>query len=118
MSKRGVIFVNAGVFHSGFLVGGSQFDYEPFDRSHPNAAELTQWRDRLYAVCDAHHVTPAAASVQFSISHPGISTVALNCDHAGRVAENLEAARAPIADAFWKELKVKGVISAAYPFVG
>ena len=118
LSKRGVMFINAGVFHSGFLVGGPYFNYRQLDPSHPDTKRLAAWRDKLYSICQTHGVTPAAASVQFSVSHPGINSVALNCDHARRVAENLEAARAPIADEFWEELKSEGVISPAYPYVG
>lgn len=115
LAAQGVLLINAGVFHSGFLVGGDYFDYRPLSQSDPQARSHFQWRAQYNELCQRHGVTPAAAAVQFAISSPGVQTVALNCDQAVRVAENLTVVQAEIPPRFWQAMKDQGLIDAAYP---
>ena len=117
MGRSGVTIINAGVFHSGFLVGGLYFDYQPAEDNTAEPIDLFAWRRRFFQLCEKHDVTSAQACVQFAMSVPGISTVALNCDNAKRVAENLTAVEKPIPTEFWRELRDEGIIAADYPFL-
>ena len=117
IGRNGVTIINAGVFHSGFLVGGPYFDYQPAETNTTEPVDLFAWRQQLYQLCEKHDVRPAQACVQFATSAAGISTVALNCDNAQRVAENLTAVEKPIPSEFWRELRVEGIIAADYPFL-
>lgn len=118
MSARGTVLINAGVFHSGYLVGGELFDYRPVDGQGSDEQRLLTWRKRFTEICGQHDVTPAAASIQFALSPPGVSTVALNCDSADRVEENLAAVRAEVPRRFWEQLKQEELISTSYPYLG
>lgn len=114
MAARGVTLINAGVFHSGFLVGGAYFDYQQVDPDEPKVGDLIEWRRRFHHVCQDFDVSPAAASVQFALSAKGVDTVALNCDSAARVSENVAAVNVSIPETFWQALKDESIISHDY----
>lgn len=117
MGRDGVCIINAGVFHSGFLVGGPYFDYKPGETNTTEPIDLFAWRQQFYDLCEKHDVTPAQACVQFATSASGISTVALNCDNAGRVVENLSAVEKSIPVEFWRALRDEGIIAADFPYL-
>lgn len=118
MASRGVLIVNAGVMHSGFLAGGSYFDYAPASRSNEELRQVFEWRDRFFELCEAFGVIPAAASVRFATSPPAIATVSLNCDTPSRVSENLAAVSTEIDSGFWDALKAERLIAEDFPYLG
>ncbi len=91
LADRGITVINAGVFHSGFLVGSDYFDYRKLQRSDPGSDPLFRWREEFFSVCDEYHVAPAAACIQFALMVPGVSSIALHSSTTAMVKENLEA---------------------------
>ncbi|TAL05023.1 MAG: aldo/keto reductase [Verrucomicrobia bacterium] len=118
LNQRGVFIINSAVFHAGFLTGGKFFDYRVLSPDNKDDAPLFVWREKFFALCQKHDVAPAAACVQFSMSAPGIFSVALNTGNPKRIAENAAMATTRLPDAFWRELKSAGLISAGYPYLG
>jgi D-threo-aldose 1-dehydrogenase len=116
LRERGVGIVNSAVFNAGFLTGGEFFDYR---RPDPVADRgLFAWRERFLALCAHHDVSPSAACVQFALSPPGISAVALNTSRAERVADNVALVEAEVPPRFWTALKDAGLVSRGYPYLG
>jgi D-threo-aldose 1-dehydrogenase len=110
LADRDVRVINSAVFNSGFLVGSDYFDYRPMRRGDPMADGLYRWRDEFFATCDEFNVTPAAACIQFALSVPGVSSIALQSSDPDRVKENLEMAALQLPEEFWRALKERRLI--------
>jgi D-threo-aldose 1-dehydrogenase len=115
LHARGTYIINSAVFHAGFLTGGKFFDYRLVSRDNPADASLFAWRDRFFALCTRHGVVPASACVQFGMSAPGVTSVALNTGNPARIADNVALSMARLPAAFWADMKAQGLISASYP---
>lgn len=111
LHAKGVVIVNSAVFHSGFLVGGSFYDYKPVDGSDPSHARLVAWRDAFQQVCRDSGVSPAHACVAFSFLVPGVRSVALNTTRVEAVAENVHMTETPLPTSFWERLVSRGLLS-------
>jgi len=104
--------INSAVFNAGFLVGGPYFDYQVIsEQTHP---EVFDWRRRFLAACDRHKVQPAHACCQFSLSPPGVKSLALNTSKPEHVPRNVEYVTRPLPQAFWADLKTDGLLSSDY----
>jgi D-threo-aldose 1-dehydrogenase len=111
LDKKGIKVINSAVFHSGFLVGGSYYDYKLVPHNTTFGDSLYRWREEFFMVCDTYGINPATACVQFALHVPGVSCVALNNTHVARVKENIQMAEATIPDKFWETLKAKRLIT-------
>ena len=110
--------INSAVFHSGFLTGGKYFDYKIISLEDNSEKHLFEWRDKFFNLCQRYNVSPAAACVQFGMSHPAVQSIALNTSKPERIKDNVAMASVEIPEAFWRELKSEGLISEHYPYVG
>ncbi|MEI6947367.1 aldo/keto reductase [Paraflavisolibacter sp. H34] len=117
LDRKGVVVINAAVFHSGFLVGGSFYDYKPVVPDTPGGRELFQWRADFFQLCSSYGIKPAEACVQFAYKVPGVKSIALNTSRPKRVRENVQLTAAKIPREFWYEMKAKGLIHKGYPYV-
>lgn len=118
LSGRGVGVINSAVFHSGFLTGGSFFDYRRVDSTSDSDKSLFSWRDSFNSICSSFKVKPAEACVAFGMSPPGVISTALNTSKPERVKQNVELVLAKVPAAFWLAMKEKGLIREDYPYVG
>jgi D-threo-aldose 1-dehydrogenase len=62
-------------------------------------------------------VLPGDACIHFSLSHPAMVSMALNTSKPEKMNRNVEILQREIPDAFWKEMKSKGLIDPEYNFV-
>ncbi|NEU12878.1 aldo/keto reductase [Methylobacterium sp. BTF04] len=108
-ARRGVGIVVAGVFNSGILAGGNQFNYG--DASPEIVARV----DRLRAVCAAENVPLQAAALQFPLAHPATLAVVSGARTAEQVRANVAWFEEPIPSGFWNRLKASGLISEDAP---
>jgi D-threo-aldose 1-dehydrogenase len=115
LEARSVGVINSAVFHAGFLTGGRHFDYRVPSREDPADAPLFAWRERFFALCREHNVSPAAACVRFGFAAPAVRAVALNTARPERVAENASLAQATVPPAFWGALQEQGLIRPDFP---
>ena len=118
LNRRGVAIINSAVFNAGFLTGGDYFNYRKLDPRAAADRPIFEWREKFFALCRRHEVSPANACVRFGLSPPGVVSVALNTSRPERIRDNVAAVRAVIPSEFWKALKAAGLIAAEYPYVG
>ena len=117
MKSRGVVVINSAVFHSGFLVGGNYYDYRAVTPDNPSDKMLLQWRDNFFGLCSRFNIRPAEACVQFALSVPGITSIALNTSDKNKVKQNVALANVAIPTGFWQAMKATGLISKEYPYL-
>jgi len=110
LAERGVTVINSAVFNSGFLAGSDFFDYRRLFRGDPATDPLFRWREELFAVCAEFNVPPAAASIQFALRVPGVSSIALHSSNPDQVKENLVLAERRLPAEFWEALRERELI--------
>jgi D-threo-aldose 1-dehydrogenase len=106
-----VTIINSAVFNGGFLTGGDYYNYQLIDAESTEGKALYQWREAFYSVCKSYNLETAAVCVQFGMSAPGVSSVALNTSNPNRVAHNLSMINTKIPSAFWEELYQQQLIT-------
>ncbi len=118
MRAKGVVVINSAVFHGGFLTGKDFYNYREISREDSEGAKLYEWRDKFWSLCEQFEVTAAEASVEFSVSPPGIVSVALNNSRVKWVDVNAKLATVNLDNAFWVAAKEQGLIREDYPYLG
>lgn len=114
MERKGVPIINSAVFHSGFLIGGSHYDYKLVDENFSGASELLKWREDFFATCLKFDITPAAACVAYALNVPGVKSVALSTTNPMRVKDNINMAHTVIPKGFWARMVEKGLLDNAF----
>lgn len=103
--EKGGGLVIGSVFNSGALLGGEHFDY------HEITPEIKERVDRFKDVAHNHNVKLKDAAIQFSAAHPAVKAVVTGSTRPDRIKEDLQAMKANIPAAFWKELIEKSLVS-------
>jgi len=103
--------INAAVFQGGFLVGGEHFNYRHISPNTKENIALLSWRESFFDVCQSFAISPSHACIQFGLSVPGVSSVALSTADQDKVDENFKATNKPISPKFWDEMKNRKLIS-------
>lgn len=111
LRAKQVGIINAAVFQGGFLVGGDHFNYLPIRPDTPENVALLNWRKSFFDVCQSFEIAPSHACIQFGLSVPGVSSVALSTVDQNNVMENFRATRERIFPKFWEEMKDRKLIS-------
>lgn len=110
LENQGITIINSAVFHSGFLTGGSYFDYKLILPDTVLNKTIYRWRDYFFKICRNHGIKPAEACVQFALLAPGVKSIALSTTNPVRVKENLNMADKKIGKEFWEELIREGLV--------
>jgi len=110
LESQGIKIINSAIFHSGFLTGGSYFDYKLILPDTVLNKTIYSWRDYFFKICRNHGVKPAEACVQFALLAPGVKSIALSTTNPERVKENLNLADKKIDKEFWKDLIREGLV--------
>ena len=114
MGKRGVPIINSAVFHSGFLIGGTHYDYKLVDENFEGHADLLKWREDFFATCKEFNITPAEACVAYAINVPGVKSVALSTTNPLRVKDNVNMAHTVIPKEFWAKMIERGLLDSFF----
>jgi D-threo-aldose 1-dehydrogenase len=114
MERKGVPIINSAVFHSGFLIGGSHYDYKLVDENFPGSSDLLKWREDFFATCREFDITPAAACVAYALNVPGVKSVALSTTNPKRVKDNINMAHTIIPKDFWARMIEKGLLDNSF----
>lgn len=117
LAARDIAIVNAGVFQSGFLVGGSCLDGRVVSAVDPADRGLFAWRKAFVALCQGHGISPAHACIQFALSAPGVVAVAINSSQPDRVVQNCESVSTKVPPKFWDSMKEEGLLDERYPYL-
>lgn len=110
LRKDQVGIINAAVFQSGFLVGEDYFDYRVINPEKPSDLYKIRWRKQFFEVNELHNITPDHACIQFALSVPGVSSVALSANRPELVQRNILASNNKIPDDYWKALMDRELI--------
>jgi D-threo-aldose 1-dehydrogenase len=111
LSERKIPIVLAGIFQGGFLVGGPKLDNGTLDPSDPRDARHLAWRKSFVALCQGHGISPAHACIQFALSAPGVTAVAIDTTRPEHVAENVQSVLTTVPAAFWESMSEEGLLS-------
>ena len=98
-ARRGVSVLAGGVFNSGFLAGGTHYDYRPADALKVAA------RESLWAICRRHHVELAAAAMQFTAAHPAVTSIVVGARSAPEIEAILRWSQTEIPAQLWSDLR-------------
>ena len=115
--KHGTTIINSAVFNAGFLTGGNYFDYRLVDRNEAEYIPLFAWRESFFSLCEEYSVTPSHVCIQFGMSHPAVSALALNTSNPEHVKKNVEYVSNSVPGDLFNAMKKKGLIDIDYPFV-
>ena len=118
LHQRNIAIINSAVFNAGFLTGGEFFNYVRLDADNPADRGKFEWRERFFALCEAHQQIPAEVCIQFGKSHPGITALALSTSKPARVKQNVDAMSAETPLSFWRALKAEGLLWEDHPHIG
>lgn len=99
---------NTGILATGEIEGARYF-YKP---ASPQILERTR---RIRMCCARHHVSLAAAALQFPLHHPAVASVVVGHERPSEVERNVALLRSPIPLALWAELKNEGLLPAHAP---
>lgn len=116
IAQRRIAVIAAGVFHGGFLVGGTRFDNRAVGNEAPDDVSLHHWRKAFTSLCHGHGVRPAEACVQFALRGPGVAAVSLSTSRVERVAENLKSTVRNVPVALWESMKEEGLLEDDFRF--
>lgn len=108
-AARGAHVVLGGPFNSGFLAGGSHYDYLPAKE------EQIQKRERLRQIAANHGVDLAAAALQFGVAHPVVAATIPGASSPEHLKRNATLMHIEIAPAFWEELRIEGMVAQEAP---
>jgi D-threo-aldose 1-dehydrogenase len=115
LDRKGIAIINSAVFNAGFLIGSDIYNYKQMDRAAN--ADLYQWRDSFFKLCDKYSIKPAEACVAFGLHAPGVKSIALNTTNAARIKGNVDMAHVIIPVGFWEEMKAEGLINNNYAYL-
>lgn len=103
-ARRGVGVLAGGVFNSGFLAGGTTYDY------HPASEELVKRRDHLSVLCHRYGVRLAAVALQFSAAHPAIASLVVGARSVEETEAIMKWKRVVVPEDLWNSLRTDELI--------
>ncbi len=117
LHNKNISIVNSAVFHAGFLIGGSFFDYRLIKPDSEENKRIFAWRERFFELCNRHDISPSLACVNFATTAPGVVSIALNTSKPGYIKKNVDSVVTQVPAAFWADMKQEGLIAAEYPYL-
>jgi D-threo-aldose 1-dehydrogenase len=108
-ARKGVAVLAGGVFNSGFLAGGSRYDYRVADSRRVAA------RQALLEICGRYSVALPAVALRFTSAHPAITSVVVGARSASEVAEICQWSQAEIPAQLWSDLRHANLIPTQAP---
>jgi len=110
--RRRVSVLAGGVFNSGFLAGGVNYNYKIADES------LIRRREQIKARCQEFEVTVPAAALQFAASHPAVTSVVVGARNAAEVKSLVASSGVDIPAELWDRMRADGLIPVDVPTPG
>lgn len=111
--EQSVSVLIAGPFNSGILatgpVPGAKYDYQDAP------VDIMEKASRISSICQRHDVALEAASLQFPLSHPSVTSVVPGAMTPHEVLANVSHMKATIPPELWSELKEEGLIAESAP---
>ncbi len=111
-ARQKVGVVVAGVFNSGILAGGRNFDYGQAP------ADIVERTRTLRDLCTRLEVPLQAAALQFPMAHPAVSSCVVGARNADQMRSNVAWFEQDIPAAFWSALASSGLLAPDAPIPG
>jgi D-threo-aldose 1-dehydrogenase len=108
-AAKGAEFVAGGPYSSGVLVGGKHFEYQEA------TAEMLEKVRKIHAIARQYNVDIKSAALQFPIANPLVAAVIPGASRPSRIAEDIQAINADVAEGFWEALRNQGFIAPNAP---
>jgi len=100
--QRGVAFVNGAPYGGGMLA--KEPDVQPKYAYRPASPDVVNAVRVMQSACAAHHVSLAAAALQFSLREPRVTSTVAGVSEAARIDQITELMSEPVPDELWAEL--------------
>jgi D-threo-aldose 1-dehydrogenase len=110
LHQKKIKVINSGIFNSGFLTGGSFYNYRPVDNRTVSGKTLLDWRETFFRICNQFGILPVEACFNFSFRFPGIGSIALNTTKPEKIVDNVALVQKKIPVEFWQEMLDQGLI--------
>ncbi|NKB68748.1 MAG: aldo/keto reductase [Candidatus Latescibacteria bacterium] len=114
--EKNIGIMAGGTYNSGILAKGAgpgaTYNYSEAP------AEIVDKARGLEAAAQRHQISLKAASSQFALAHPAVTTIIPGTRMPERVEENFNLISEPITAAFWADIKEQGLIQAEAPVPG
>lgn len=110
-AARGVAVVVGGPYNSGILATGSRGAAPHFNYAIASSRVVERVR-QIEDVCSCHDVNLPAAALQFCLAHPAVAGVVPGLANPREVAATGRFLDAYIPQAFWAELRERGLLTA------
>jgi D-threo-aldose 1-dehydrogenase len=108
-ARKCVSVLAGGVFNSGFLAGGTFYNYGPPVES------LVRRRERLTTICARYGVPLPAVALQFTAAHPAVTSVVVGARSVPEINAIAEWSSTVIPSALWNELREDALIPVDTP---
>lgn len=118
LADRGITVIEASPLATGDTPGGRGLGESPNIDSRSAHDSSMEWRQNFAALCMKHNVHPTSAYAQFSLMHPAVTSVIMNCAVPERVRSDIALTCAPVPTEFWDDAKASGLIVQEYGYVG
>jgi D-threo-aldose 1-dehydrogenase len=112
---RGIGILLGGIYNSGILAdphANAKFNYEDAPPALMARAHV------LDALCRKHGTDLKAAALQFCMAHPAVTVALMGARNAVEVTDNIAMSERMVPAAFWRELRVQGLVDARAPLPG
>jgi D-threo-aldose 1-dehydrogenase len=114
--QKGISIHLAGVFHSGILATGAVQNAKFIYRDAPD--DVCNRVSAIQNVASRYEVPLSAVALQFSWSHPAVTSLVVGMVTPEEVYDNLGAFNFPIPPELWSDLRSEGLISDVAPLPG
>ncbi len=114
--QHGSSVIIGAPFASGILatgaVAGARYGYRPASQAVLDSVA------RIERICDAHHVSLAAAALQFPLAHPVVAATIPGAETVDQVRANAASFREVIPAGFWRDLVEEDLLADGVPVPG
>lgn len=114
-NQYGASIILGGAYNSGILATGTRHGGEIHYNYAPAPPDVIARTQQIEDIAISHGVTLAAAALQFPLANPIVRSIIPGIGNAKRVSETVALFKEPIPAAFWSDLKMAELITAASP---
>ena len=113
LSELNIAVFAAGIFNSGILASGNSEQARYNYGKVPT--EILLKVHEIESICLKYNVSLSTAALQFTASHPAISSLVFGAKSENEVMQNISSFTRHVPYEFWNELKCKNLISSNVP---
>ncbi len=113
LSEFNIEILAAGIFNSGVLALGNTSQASYNYKKVP--IEIFSKIQKIQEICLKYNVSLATAALQFTASHPTITSLVFGAKSDNEVMQNVSSYTQQVPYEFWNELKYKNIISTSVP---